>query len=149
MLQEPKPKKQSAPTAKIGSNQKPLSKPESNLDESESSDDSDSSDEEEAPKKLAAVAKNGVVSVLLLLLVVALLCAYELCAAYVTVGSTAPQRISFFESLKRISVRSELKLCNGKSHTDLFVQNEVLDFIHGGDADALAKVATAPPRCLK
>ncbi|KAL7614640.1 hypothetical protein Lser_V15G06156 [Lactuca serriola] len=60
---EPKPKKQSAPTAKIGSNKKTVSKPVSSSDESEfeseSSDDSDSSDEEEAPKKPAAVAKNG------------------------------------------------------------------------------------------
>lgn len=50
MLQEPKPKKQSAPTAKIGSNKKTVSKPVSSSDESEfeseSSDDSDSSDEE-------------------------------------------------------------------------------------------------------
>ncbi|KAL7608121.1 hypothetical protein Lser_V15G12927 [Lactuca serriola] len=63
MLLEPKPKKQSAPTAKIGSNKKTVSKPVSSSDESEfeseSSDDSDSSDEEEAPKKPAAVAKNG------------------------------------------------------------------------------------------
>ncbi|CAI9270127.1 unnamed protein product [Lactuca saligna] len=62
-IEEPKPKKQSAPTAKIGSNKKPVSKPVSSSDESEfeseSSDDSDSSDEEEAPKKPAAVAKNG------------------------------------------------------------------------------------------
>ncbi|CAI9293619.1 unnamed protein product [Lactuca saligna] len=61
--EEPKPKKQSAPTAKIGSNKKLVSKPVSSSDESEfeseASDDSDSSDEEEAPKKPAAVAKNG------------------------------------------------------------------------------------------
>ncbi|CAI9261355.1 unnamed protein product [Lactuca saligna] len=48
--EEPKPKKQSAPTAKIGSNKKPVSKPVSSSDESEfeyeSSNDSDSSDEE-------------------------------------------------------------------------------------------------------
>ncbi|KAL7589034.1 hypothetical protein Lser_V15G40291 [Lactuca serriola] len=63
LREEPKPKKQSAPTAKIGSNKKTVSKPVSSSDESEfeseSSDDSDSSDEEEAPKKPAAVAKNG------------------------------------------------------------------------------------------
>ncbi|KAL7614639.1 hypothetical protein Lser_V15G06155 [Lactuca serriola] len=62
LREEPKPKKQSAPTTKIGSNKKPVSKPISSSDESESSDDSDSSDEQEAPKKPAAVAKNGAVA---------------------------------------------------------------------------------------
>ncbi|KAI3722527.1 hypothetical protein L2E82_33566 [Cichorium intybus] len=65
--------------------------------------------------------------------------------------------ISFVESLKRVGVGAELILCNGKSHTDLFVQNAlrggkdelfdyIVDYIHGGDDDALAKVAAAPPR---
>ncbi|KAL7614282.1 probable isoprenylcysteine alpha-carbonyl methylesterase ICMEL2 [Lactuca sativa] len=69
----------------------------------------------------------------------------------------ADASISFVASLNRVGVRAELKLCNGKSHTDLFVQNAlrggkdevfdyIVDYIHGGDADALAKVATAPPR---
>ncbi|KAL4577363.1 hypothetical protein LXL04_013472 [Taraxacum kok-saghyz] len=65
--------------------------------------------------------------------------------------------VSFVESLKRVGVRSELILCDGKSHTDLMVQDalrggksELFDYIvyyiHGGNVDALAMVARAPPR---
>ncbi|KAJ0806620.1 hypothetical protein HanPI659440_Chr02g0091441 [Helianthus annuus] len=52
------------------------------------------------------MAGTGAVAVLLLL-AVALLCAYELCAVYVTAGSTAPQRYSpsgFFFGVSAIAL---------------------------------------------
>lgn len=65
--------------------------------------------------------------------------------------------ISFVDTLKRVGARAELILFDGKSHTDLFVQDPLrggkdelfdylVDYIHAGDVDALAKVAMAPPR---
>ncbi|XP_071705695.1 probable isoprenylcysteine alpha-carbonyl methylesterase ICMEL2 isoform X2 [Rutidosis leptorrhynchoides] len=65
--------------------------------------------------------------------------------------------ITFVETLKKLGARAELILYEGKTHTDLFVQDPlrggkdemfdyIVDYIHAGDVDALAKVATAPPR---
>ncbi|KAM0022485.1 putative alpha/beta hydrolase-3 [Helianthus debilis subsp. tardiflorus] len=65
--------------------------------------------------------------------------------------------ITFVETLKRIGVPADLILYKGKTHTDLFVQDPlrggkdelfdyIVDYIHAGDVDALAKVAMAPPR---
>nr|GEW93848.1 probable isoprenylcysteine alpha-carbonyl methylesterase ICMEL2 [Tanacetum cinerariifolium] len=65
--------------------------------------------------------------------------------------------ISFVDTLKRVGARAELILFNGKTHTDLFVQDPlrggkdelfdyIADYIHAGDVNALSKVAMAPPR---
>lgn len=64
---------------------------------------------------------------------------------------------TFVDALKGVGAKAELVLYEGKTHTDLFVQDplrggkeELLDylvgFIHTGDVDALAKDAMAPPR---
>lgn len=65
--------------------------------------------------------------------------------------------ISFVDALKRVGAQAELILYEGKSHTDLFLQDplrggkdELLDYlvaaIHEGDKEARAKDAMAPPR---
>lgn len=69
----------------------------------------------------------------------------------------ADASIAFVDALKRVGARTELILFDGKTHTDLFIQDalrggkeELFDFIvgylHDGDTEALAKDATAPPR---
>ncbi|GMH20684.1 hypothetical protein Nepgr_022525 [Nepenthes gracilis] len=63
----------------------------------------------------------------------------------------------FADALKCANAHAELVLYNGKTHTDLFLQDplrggkdELFDYvvavIHAGDAEALAKDAVAPPR---
>ncbi|KAK7266738.1 hypothetical protein RIF29_19390 [Crotalaria pallida] len=63
----------------------------------------------------------------------------------------------FADALKKVGARAELILCDGKTHTDLFLQDPlrggkddlfdyVVAFIHSNDNDALAKDANAPPR---
>ncbi|GMH26204.1 hypothetical protein Nepgr_028047 [Nepenthes gracilis] len=64
---------------------------------------------------------------------------------------------SFSEALKSLGVKSDLKLYEGKTHTDLFLQDpmrggrdemleDLVAIIHADDAVALAKDAMAPPR---
>ncbi|KAJ8751648.1 hypothetical protein K2173_025807 [Erythroxylum novogranatense] len=64
---------------------------------------------------------------------------------------------NFAEALQRRGAQVELVLFDGKTHTDLFLQDplrggkdELFDHlvavIHAGDSEALAKDATAPPR---
>ncbi|KAI7744171.1 hypothetical protein M8C21_020789 [Ambrosia artemisiifolia] len=64
---------------------------------------------------------------------------------------------TFAETLKSVGVPADLILYKGKTHTDLFVQDPlrggkdelfdyIVNYIHAGDVDALAKVAKAPPR---
>ncbi|XP_054797898.1 isoprenylcysteine alpha-carbonyl methylesterase ICME-like isoform X2 [Prosopis cineraria] len=63
----------------------------------------------------------------------------------------------FADALKKVGARTEMVLYNGKTHTDLFLQDpfrggkddlfeHVVSVIHAGDDEALAKDATAPPR---
>ncbi|KAF7811230.1 isoprenylcysteine alpha-carbonyl methylesterase ICME [Senna tora] len=63
----------------------------------------------------------------------------------------------FADALKKEGAKSELILYEGKTHTDLFLQDpfrggkddlfeHVVSIIHSGDDEALAKDATAPPR---
>lgn len=64
---------------------------------------------------------------------------------------------TFVDALQSAGVRADLILYNGKTHTDLFLQDplrggkdELFDyivaFIHAGDKEALANDAMAPPR---
>ncbi|KAF5751965.1 Alpha/beta-Hydrolases superfamily protein [Tripterygium wilfordii] len=64
---------------------------------------------------------------------------------------------NFGDTLQRVGVRAETILYEGKTHTDLFVQDpmrggkdqmfeDLLTIIHANDADALSKDAVAPPR---
>ncbi|KAL4638313.1 hypothetical protein ACB092_03G137900 [Castanea dentata] len=64
---------------------------------------------------------------------------------------------SFAETLQRVGVKAESILFEGKTHTDLFLQDpmrggrdemfeDLVGIIHAGDADAIAKDAVAPPR---
>ncbi|XP_076914383.1 isoprenylcysteine alpha-carbonyl methylesterase ICME-like isoform X2 [Bidens hawaiensis] len=63
---------------------------------------------------------------------------------------------TFVESLQRVGVKAELKLYEGKTHTDVFVQDpmrgddklfdDLVAIIHAGDEEALARQARAPPR---
>ncbi|OIV93685.1 hypothetical protein TanjilG_16536 [Lupinus angustifolius] len=64
---------------------------------------------------------------------------------------------SFSETLKKVGVRAETILYEGKTHTDVFVQDpmrggkddlfdDLVAYIHAGDAEASAKDAAAPPR---
>ncbi|KAG6654015.1 hypothetical protein I3843_05G106400 [Carya illinoinensis] len=64
---------------------------------------------------------------------------------------------NFAETLQGVGVKAESILYEGKTHTDLFLQDpmrggtdkmfeDLLAIIHAGDADALAKDAVAPPR---
>ncbi|KAF3974757.1 hypothetical protein CMV_001936 [Castanea mollissima] len=64
---------------------------------------------------------------------------------------------SFTETLQRVGVKAESILFEGKTHTDLFLQDpmrggrdemfeDLVGIIHAGDADAIAKDAVAPPR---
>ncbi|XP_057415997.1 probable isoprenylcysteine alpha-carbonyl methylesterase ICMEL1 isoform X2 [Lotus japonicus] len=64
---------------------------------------------------------------------------------------------SFAETLKRVGVKAESILYEGKTHTDVFLQDpmrggqddmfdDLVGYIHAGDAEALAKDAVAPPR---
>ncbi|KAD2804309.1 hypothetical protein R6Q59_030170 [Mikania micrantha] len=63
---------------------------------------------------------------------------------------------TFVDSLQRVGVKAELKLYEGKTHTDVFVQDpmrgddklydDLVAIIHGGDEEALATQARAPPR---
>ncbi|XP_028752903.1 isoprenylcysteine alpha-carbonyl methylesterase ICME isoform X4 [Neltuma alba] len=63
----------------------------------------------------------------------------------------------FADALTKVGARTELVLYDGKTHTDLFVQDplrggkddlfeHMVYIIHAGDDEALAKDATAPPR---
>lgn len=63
----------------------------------------------------------------------------------------------FVDTLRRIGAKAELVLFDGKTHTDLFLQDplrggkdelfdHIVAFIHAGDEEALAKDAMAPPR---
>ncbi|KAI0488545.1 hypothetical protein KFK09_028381 [Dendrobium nobile] len=63
---------------------------------------------------------------------------------------------SFAEALKSIGVQVKVVLYDGKTHTDLFLQDplrggrdelleDIVSFIHAGDAASLAKNAVAPP----
>ncbi|KAL9266360.1 putative isoprenylcysteine alpha-carbonyl methylesterase ICMEL2 [Drosera capensis] len=62
----------------------------------------------------------------------------------------------FVDALKSVDAEAELILFDGKTHTDLFLQDplrggkdemfrQLLSVIHAGDAEALAKDAIAPP----
>ncbi|KAL0408805.1 UNVERIFIED_CONTAM: putative isoprenylcysteine alpha-carbonyl methylesterase ICMEL1 [Sesamum radiatum] len=64
---------------------------------------------------------------------------------------------SFAETLRSFGVQAESVLYEGKTHTDLFLQDpmrggkddmfeDVVAIIHAGDSEALARDATAPPR---
>ncbi|KAA8532779.1 hypothetical protein F0562_032812 [Nyssa sinensis] len=64
---------------------------------------------------------------------------------------------TFAETLQRVGVKAESILYEGKTHTDLFLQDpmrggkdemfeNLVAIIHAGDAEALAKDAMAPPR---
>ncbi|XP_065633243.1 probable isoprenylcysteine alpha-carbonyl methylesterase ICMEL1 [Quercus suber] len=64
---------------------------------------------------------------------------------------------SFAETLQRVGVKAESILFEGKTHTDLFLQDpmrggrdemfeDLVGIIHAGDADAIAKDVVAPPR---
>ncbi|XP_034707999.1 isoprenylcysteine alpha-carbonyl methylesterase ICME-like isoform X2 [Vitis riparia] len=64
---------------------------------------------------------------------------------------------AFADALEGVGAEAELILYEGKTHTDLFLQDplrggkdELIDyvvaFIHSGDAEALAKDSMAPPR---
>ena len=63
----------------------------------------------------------------------------------------------FADALKKVGVRAELILYDGKTHTDSFIHDplrggkddlfdQIVTFIHSGDDEALAKDAIAPPR---
>ncbi|XP_020222427.1 isoprenylcysteine alpha-carbonyl methylesterase ICME [Cajanus cajan] len=63
----------------------------------------------------------------------------------------------FGDALKRAGAKAEVILYEGKTHTDLFLQDplrggkddlfdHVVAIVHSNDSDALAKDATAPPR---
>ncbi|XP_024974232.1 probable isoprenylcysteine alpha-carbonyl methylesterase ICMEL2 [Cynara cardunculus var. scolymus] len=65
--------------------------------------------------------------------------------------------INFINALKRVGARAELILYDGKTHTDLFIQDAlrggkeelfdyIVDYLHTGDSEALANDAMAPPR---
>ncbi|KAK2987469.1 hypothetical protein RJ640_012128 [Escallonia rubra] len=64
---------------------------------------------------------------------------------------------NFVDALQRVGAQADLILYDGKTHTDLFLQDplrggkdelfdHVVAFIHAGDAEALAKDTVAPPR---
>ncbi|CAK9157320.1 unnamed protein product [Ilex paraguariensis] len=64
---------------------------------------------------------------------------------------------SFADTLQRVGVKAESILYEGKTHTDVFVQDpmrggkdemfeDLVTKIHAGDSEALAKDAVAPPR---
>ncbi|KAL4568622.1 hypothetical protein LXL04_024237 [Taraxacum kok-saghyz] len=65
--------------------------------------------------------------------------------------------ITFVDALKRVGARAELILYEGKTHTDLFIQDAlrggkeelfdyIVDYLHAGDMEAIANDAIAPPR---
>ncbi|OVA05059.1 Alpha/beta hydrolase fold-3 [Macleaya cordata] len=64
---------------------------------------------------------------------------------------------TFVDALRRVGAPAELFLYEGKTHTDVFLQDpmrggkdelleDILSYIHAGDTSALAKDAVAPPR---
>ncbi|THG08643.1 hypothetical protein TEA_024539 [Camellia sinensis var. sinensis] len=64
---------------------------------------------------------------------------------------------NFADTLQRLGVKAESVLYDGRTHTDLFLQDpmrggkdqlfeDLVGYIHAGDAEALAKDASAPPR---
>lgn len=64
---------------------------------------------------------------------------------------------NFADTLQRLGVKAESVLYEGRTHTDLFLQDpmrggkdqlfeDLVGYIHAGDAEALAKDAIAPPR---
>ncbi|KAK9063765.1 hypothetical protein SSX86_017637 [Deinandra increscens subsp. villosa] len=65
---------------------------------------------------------------------------------------------TFVDSLQRVGLKAELKLYEGKSHTDVFVQDplrgddklfdDLVAIIHGGDEEALARQAASTRRRL-
>ncbi|KAH1192905.1 putative isoprenylcysteine alpha-carbonyl methylesterase ICMEL2 [Glycine max] len=72
-----------------------------------------------------------------------------------SIPSVASER--FAEALKKAGVRAELILYEGKTHTDLFLQDPLrggkddlfdlaVAIMHSNDSDALANDAIAPPR---
>ncbi|KAL7609172.1 hypothetical protein Lser_V15G12864 [Lactuca serriola] len=65
--------------------------------------------------------------------------------------------ITYVDALKRAGAKAELILYEGKTHTDLFIQDAlrggkeelfdyIVDYLHAGDTEALANDAMAPPR---
>ncbi|XP_045833276.1 probable isoprenylcysteine alpha-carbonyl methylesterase ICMEL1 [Trifolium pratense] len=67
------------------------------------------------------------------------------------------QSTSFAETLRRLGVKAEAILYEGKTHTDVFLQDpmrggnddmfdDLVAYIHAGDAEALSRDASAPPR---
>ncbi|KAK2366181.1 alpha/beta-Hydrolases superfamily protein [Trifolium repens] len=72
-----------------------------------------------------------------------------------SIPSIASER--FADALKKAGARADLILYDGKTHTDLFLQDplrggkedlfdHVVSIVHSNDSDALLKDATAPPR---
>ncbi|CAJ2665953.1 unnamed protein product [Trifolium pratense] len=72
-----------------------------------------------------------------------------------SIPSIASKR--FADALKKAGARAELILYDGKTHTDLFLQDplrggkedlfdHIVSIVHSNDSDALLKDATAPPR---
>ncbi|KAI8542872.1 hypothetical protein RHMOL_Rhmol08G0173900 [Rhododendron molle] len=64
---------------------------------------------------------------------------------------------NFADTLGRVGVKAELLLYDGRTHTDIFVQDpmrggkdqmfeDLIAIIHAGDSEALAKDAIAPPK---
>ncbi|XP_058227504.1 probable isoprenylcysteine alpha-carbonyl methylesterase ICMEL1 [Rhododendron vialii] len=64
---------------------------------------------------------------------------------------------NFADTLRRVGVKAELLLYDGRTHTDIFVQDpmrggkdqmfeDLVAIIHAGDSEALAKDAIAPPK---
>lgn len=63
---------------------------------------------------------------------------------------------SFAETLQRVGAQAELVLYEGRTHTDIFVQDpmrgedkmfeDLVSYIHAGDPEAIARDAVAPPR---
>ncbi|KAG8384533.1 hypothetical protein BUALT_Bualt04G0127800 [Buddleja alternifolia] len=64
---------------------------------------------------------------------------------------------TFADTLRRVGARADLILYDGKAHTDVFLQDPMrggkdeffdylVEFIHSGDKEALARDAMAPPR---
>ncbi|KAK7316211.1 hypothetical protein VNO77_35060 [Canavalia gladiata] len=72
-----------------------------------------------------------------------------------SIPSVASER--FADALKKAGARAEMILYEGKTHTDLFLQDplrggkddlfdHIVAIVHSNDSDALSKDATAPPR---
>ncbi|EOY20500.1 Prenylcysteine methylesterase, putative [Theobroma cacao] len=88
-------------------------------------------------------------------LILTFLCSINFVDALKGVGADA--ELNFVDALKGVGADAELILYEGKSHTDLFLQDplrggkddlfdHLVAVIHAGDEEALAKDALAPPR---